>query len=72
MTPELQAIQKKYQNKRDQDSVVAMNEETKAVYEKYGTSPTGSCLQMLIQLPILFSLYYIFLIIMDMRKQKNM
>ncbi len=59
MTPELQAIQKKYQNKRDQDSVVAMNEETKAVYEKYGTSPTGSCLQMLIQLPILFSLYYI-------------
>ncbi|MDO5151236.1 MAG: YidC/Oxa1 family membrane protein insertase, partial [Oscillospiraceae bacterium] len=34
-----------------------MQEETKAVYAKYGTSPTGGCLQMFIQLPILFALY---------------
>ena len=39
--------------------MMKMQEETQAVYEKYGTSPTGSCLQMLIQMPILFSLYYI-------------
>ena len=37
--------------------MMRMNEETKAVYEKYGTSPTGSCLQLLIQMPILFALY---------------
>lgn len=59
MNPELQAIQKKYQGKRDNASMMKMQEETQAVYEKYGTSPTGSCLQMLIQMPILFSLYYI-------------
>ncbi len=57
MNPELQEIQKKYKNKKDNDSMMAMNEETKAVYDKYGVSPTGSCLQLLIQMPILFALY---------------
>lgn len=57
MQPELQAIQKKYSGKSDQQSMMKMNEEQKAVYEKYGTSPTGGCLQMIIQLPILFALY---------------
>lgn len=57
MQPELQAIQKKYKGKTDQDSMMKMNVETKAVYEKYGTSMTGGCLQLVIQLPILFALY---------------
>ncbi len=57
MNPELQAIQAKYKNKKDQESMMAMNEETKAVYAKYGVSPSGSCIQLLIQMPILFSLY---------------
>ena len=57
MNPEIQEIQKKYKNKKDNDSMMAMNEETQAVYAKYGVSPTGSCLQLLIQLPILLSLY---------------
>ena len=57
MNPELQAIQKKYQGSRTQEDMLKMQEETKAVYEKYGTSPTGSCLQLLIQMPILFALY---------------
>lgn len=59
MTPEIQAIQKKYRDKRDADSMTKMNQETQAIYEKYGTSPTGSCLPMLIQMPIIFSLFYI-------------
>ena len=57
MQPEIQAIQKKYKNKKDNDSVMAMNQETQAVYAKYGVSPTGSCVQLIIQMPILFSLY---------------
>lgn len=57
MNPEIQAIQKKYKNKRDNASVERMNEEMNAVYEKYGTSPTGGCLPMLIQMPILFALF---------------
>lgn len=57
MQPELQAIQKKYKGKTDNDSMMRMNVETKAVYEKYGTSMTGGCLPLLIQLPIMFALY---------------
>ncbi len=57
MNPEIQAIQKKYANKKDQASMYKMQEETKLVYEKYGTSPTGGCLGSLIQLPFLFALW---------------
>ena len=57
MNPELQAIQAKYKNKKDNESMMAMNQETQAVYAKYGVSPSGSCVQLLIQMPILFSLY---------------
>ncbi|MDY2819928.1 MAG: YidC/Oxa1 family membrane protein insertase [Hominisplanchenecus sp.] len=57
MNPELQAINKKYRNKKDQVSMMKMNEETQAVYEKYGVSPMGTCLPLLIQMPILFALY---------------
>ncbi len=57
MQPEIQAIQKKYQGKNDQDSMMKMNVETRAVYEKYGVSMTGGCLQLVIQLPILLALY---------------
>lgn len=57
MNPELQAIQKKYKNKKDNDSMMAMNMETKAIYAKYGVSPSGSCVQLLIQMPILLALF---------------
>lgn len=56
ISPELKAIQKKYKGKRDQQSLMAQQEETKALYTKYGISQTGGCIQMLIQLPILFSM----------------
>ena len=59
MQPELMKIQKKYQNKKDQVSMQKMQEETSAVYQKYGVSPTGSCVQLLIQLPILWSLWHV-------------
>lgn len=61
MNPEIQAIQKKYAKRKDNESMMAMNEETRAVYAKYGVSPTGSCLQLLIQMPILLALYRVIL-----------
>ncbi len=61
MQPELQAIQKKYQGKKDQTSVMAMQEETQVVYQKYGVSMMGNCVQMLIQMPILLALYRVFM-----------
>lgn len=57
MNPEIQAIQKKYKGKSDQESMQRQNVEIQAVYEKYGTSMTGGCLPLLIQMPILPALY---------------
>ena len=57
MQPEIAAIQNKYKGKNDTASIQKMQLETKAVYEKYGTSPTGGCLQMFIQLPIFYGIF---------------
>lgn len=57
MNPEIQAIQKKYQNKRDEASMMKQQEEMQQVYDKYGTSMMSGCLPMLIQMPFLFALY---------------
>lgn len=57
MNPEIQAIQAKYKDRKDNESMAAMNQETQAVYAKYGVSPTGSCVQLAIQMPILMALY---------------
>ncbi len=61
MNPELKKIQDKYKDKKgDQNAMVKMQEETKAVYEKYGVSQMGGCVQLLIQFPILMALYRVF------------
>ncbi len=57
MNPEIQKIQKKYKGKRDAESMGKMQNETNAVYKKYGMSPSGGCVVSLIQFPILFALY---------------
>lgn len=57
MNPELQAIQRKYKNKKDQASMLKQQEETQMVYDKYGTNPVGGCGSLLIQMPLLFGLY---------------
>lgn len=57
MTPEIQKIQEKYKGKTDQASMMKMQEETKAIYKKYGSSPSSGCLGSLIQLPFLFALW---------------
>ena len=59
MQPELTRIQDKYRGKKDQVSQQKLLDETNAVYEKYGVSQMGSCLQLLIQMPILFALYQV-------------
>ena len=57
MNPEIQAIQKKYKNKKDQASMMKQQEEIQQVYDKYGTSMSAGCLPLLIQMPLLFALY---------------
>lgn len=57
MQPEIKAIQERYKGKKDQESQLAMNEETQALYAKYGISPTGTCLPFLLQIPVFLALY---------------
>jgi YidC/Oxa1 family membrane protein insertase len=57
MQPELNKIQKKYRNKRDNASMMKQQEEMNALYDKYGAHPTAGCLPTLIQFPILLALY---------------
>ena len=59
MQPEINKIQRKYRNKTDQASMMKQNEEIQKVYEKYGTNPTGGCLQLVIQMPIFLALYQV-------------
>lgn len=55
--PEIQRIQKKYKDKKDQDSMMKQQQEMQAVYDKYGTSMTSGCLTAVIQVPIIYALY---------------
>ena len=59
MSPEIQKVQAKYKGKRDQVSQQKMLDETNAIYAKYGVNQAGSCIQLLIQMPVLFALYQV-------------
>jgi YidC/Oxa1 family membrane protein insertase len=57
VAPQLKKIQDKYKGKKDQFSREAMSRETMELYKKTGTNPLASCLPLLIQMPIFFSLF---------------
>ena len=59
LAPEMKKIQDKYKGKKDQYSREAMSRETMALYKKHGTNPFSSCLPILIQMPVFFSLFYV-------------
>ena len=59
MSPEIQRVQAKYKGKNDQVSQQKMLDETNAIYAKYGVNQAGSCIQLLIQMPVLFALYQV-------------
>ncbi len=53
LQPQLQEIKKKYKDQK------AQLEATQALYKEYGMSPLGgSCLPLLVQMPVLFGLFY--------------
>lgn len=57
LQPELQKIQKKYKGKSDRDSRERMAKEQMELYKKHGSSPFSSCLPLLAQMPVFFSLF---------------
>jgi YidC/Oxa1 family membrane protein insertase len=59
LAPQLKKIQEKYKGKRDQFSREAMSRETMELYRHHGTSPFSSCLPLVAQMPIFFSLFQV-------------
>ena len=57
MQPEQQKIQAKYDGKTDKESQMRMQQETMALYKKYGINPLG-CLLPFLQMPIFLAVYY--------------
>lgn len=55
--PEINKINKKYRNKKDQESMMKQQAEVREVQDKYGVNLTGGCLVSIIQMPIFFALY---------------
>lgn len=54
LEPELKNIKKDYPNKEEQAK------KTFELYKKYGVNPFSGCLVVLLQLPVIFALYYVF------------
>ena len=57
LQPELQKLQKKYKGKTDRESREAFGREQMELYKRTGSNPLSSCLPLLAQMPIFFSLF---------------
>lgn len=57
LQPEMKKIQDKYKGRKDPASRQAMQQEQMALYRSTGTNPFSSCLPLLLQMPIFFSLF---------------
>lgn len=55
--PEMKKIQAKYKGRSDSASRQAMAAEQMELYKRTGTNPFSSCLPLLLQMPIFFSLF---------------
>ncbi|WP_069999906.1 YidC/Oxa1 family membrane protein insertase [Cellulosilyticum sp. I15G10I2] len=57
LQPEMQRIQNKYKNKKDQESQLQYSNEMKALYKTYKINPLAGCLPLLIQFPLIIALF---------------
>jgi len=55
--PDLDKLEKKYKNKKDQESMMKKSQEMMMIYKKYNISPMSGCLFSLIQIPLFFAFY---------------
>ncbi len=58
--PEVKAIQERYQGRKDPKDAQRMQQEIMAVYKEHGVNPLGGCLPMLLPMPVLFALFFVF------------
>ncbi|TKJ35104.1 hypothetical protein CEE39_01460 [bacterium (candidate division B38) B3_B38] len=69
LQPKMKAIRERYKKyKRDPVMRQKMNQETMKLYRQEGVSPTGGCLPMLLQLPVLWAIYSLLMISIEIRQ----
>jgi len=68
--PRVKEIQAKYKKKKtDPQARSKMSQETMALYKEEGVNPMAGCLPVLVQLPILWALYQLFLHAIELRHE---
>jgi YidC/Oxa1 family membrane protein insertase len=68
LKPQIDAINEKYKSISMRDPKKAeQQQETMALYKKYGVNPMGSCLPSLIQLALVYPFYKVFMVAVEMR-----
>jgi YidC/Oxa1 family membrane protein insertase len=66
--PKVKEIQAKYKKKKsDPQARAKMNQEMMALYKEEGVNPMAGCLPLLVQLPLLWALYRLFLSAIELR-----
>jgi len=70
LQPKMKAIQDRYKERAKKDPGVRarMNQEVMALYKQEGVNPMGGCLPMLVQMPVLWALYYLFAQAIELRQ----
>lgn len=66
LKPQIDIINKKYPKQED---AMKKQQETMALYSKYGVSPMGGCLPMILQMPIFFALFMFVPTAIELRQQ---
>lgn len=66
LKPQIDELNRKYPKQED---AMKKNQEMMAIYSKYGVSPMGGCLPMLIQAPIFFALFMFVPTAIELRQQ---
>ncbi len=66
LKPQIDELNRKYPKQED---AMKKNQEMMAIYTKYGVSPMGGCLPMLIQAPIFFALFMFVPTAIELRQQ---
>ena len=68
LRPQVKQIEEKYPG-QDQETMMKRQRETMDLYSKAGASPMSGCLPMLLQMPILFALFFFFPSAIELRQQ---
>jgi YidC/Oxa1 family membrane protein insertase len=62
LAPEMEALRKKYADKPQE-----LNKQVMGLYQKHKVNPVGGCLPLVLQMPVLFALYFVLMFAIDLR-----